>query len=45
MERRKEYRFGDMVLRYETDEQRHVGLILYPASVPAPEHPEKKGGA
>lgn len=42
MEGRKEYCFGDMVLRYETDEQRHVGLILYPASVPAPEHPKKK---
>ena len=30
----KEYRLGDMAVRYETDEKRHVGLTLYPADKP-----------
>lgn len=31
---RKEYQLGDMVARYEVDEQEHVGLTLYPIQKP-----------
>ena len=30
----KEYVLGDMVARYETNEEKQVGLILYPAGKP-----------
>lgn len=33
----KEYRLGDMTVRYETDEEKHVGLTLYPAKMPLPD--------
>lgn len=32
----KEYILGDMAARYETDEEKHVGLTLYPAIKPLP---------
>lgn len=28
---RKEYQFGDMMVRYDMDEELHVGMLLYPA--------------
>lgn len=28
---RKEYQFGDMIIRYDMDEELHVGMLLYPA--------------
>ena len=28
----REYRLGDMLARYVTDEQGHIGLMLLPAS-------------
>lgn len=42
MERYKEYYFGDMVLRYETDECDRTGLLMYPAQLPVPKTVEKK---
>ncbi len=42
MERVKEYRFGDMVLRYERDEEDRVGLVLYPASLSLPDQLQKQ---
>ena len=39
----EEYLFGDMTARYVTDQKKEkVGLILLPASVPAPADIEKK---
>ena len=41
----EEYLFGDMTARYVTDQKKEkVGLILLPASVPAPADIEKKTG-
>lgn len=37
----KEHYLGDMVLRYETDEEANVGLLMYPADLPLPEKCEK----
>ncbi len=42
MDRVKEYRFGDMILRYERDEEDRIGLVLYPAELPLSEKPEKQ---
>ena len=42
MDRVKEYRFGDMILRYERDEEERVGLVMYPAGLPLPEQVEKQ---
>ncbi|HCT92460.1 MAG TPA: alpha-galactosidase [Lachnospiraceae bacterium] len=38
----KEYGLGDMAARYLLDEERHVGLVLYPAELPLPEKNHKK---
>ena len=38
----KEYVLGDMVARYETNEEKQVGLILYPAGKPLPDTVEKE---
>ncbi len=38
----KEYRFGDMMLRYISDTEKRVGLILYPADRPLPDSVEKR---
>lgn len=37
----KEYQFADMTVRYETNEKKQVGLILYPAALPLPDKLEK----
>lgn len=37
-----EYQFGDMLLRYETDEEANVGLLMYPQDLPLPEKCEKR---
>ena len=37
----KEYQFADMTVRYETNEEKQVGLILYPTSLPLPDKLEK----
>lgn len=37
----KEYILGDMVARYETNEEKQVGLTLYPAEKPLPDTVEK----
>ena len=38
----KEYVLGDMVARYETNEEKQVGLILYPVGKPLPNAVEKE---
>lgn len=42
MDKYKEYCFGDMILRYERDEQDHVGLLMHPAELPVLENVKKK---
>lgn len=42
MNRYTEYHFGDMILRYECDEQKYVGLVMYPADKPITESEEKR---
>ena len=37
----QEYILGDMTARYETDEERHVGLILYPTAMSNRPIPQK----
>lgn len=39
----KEYTLGDMTARYFTDEEQHVGFLLYPGHMAVPEQPEKQG--
>ncbi|MDO4276085.1 MAG: alpha-galactosidase [Eubacteriales bacterium] len=38
----KEYGLGDMTARYEINEDKQVGLVLYPAELPLPENISKK---
>lgn len=37
-----EYRFGDMMLRYVSNEENRVGLMIYPVDRPLPELVEKR---
>ncbi|WP_313071304.1 glycoside hydrolase family 36 protein [Lacrimispora sp.] len=38
----KEYILGDMVARYTVDEKQHIGLQLYPSSMPPPNQIQKR---
>jgi alpha-galactosidase len=38
----KEYTLGDMVVRYIVDEKQHIGLYLYPSSMPIPKEIQKR---
>lgn len=38
----KEYTLGDMVARYTVDEKQHIGLQLYPSSMPIPNQIQKR---
>ena len=40
--KRREYQFGDMIIRYDLDEEHHVGMILYPAEKIPVKEPEKQ---
>lgn len=42
VEKRKDYIFGDMAFRYETDDAGHVGLLMFPAGGPVEEVQEKR---
>ena len=40
--KRREYQLGDIIIRYDLDEEHHVGMILYPAEKPLEKEPEKQ---
>ncbi len=42
MDKVREYRLGDMTLRYERDEEDRIGLVMYPPGLPLPLQTKKQ---